>query len=57
MNKLFNMDSPFMIKLAKFADMVILSILWIVCCIPIFTIGPATAALYHVTLKLARKED
>ncbi len=57
MNKLFNLDSPFMTKLSKFADMVILSILWVVCCIPVFTIGPATAALYHVTLKLARKED
>lgn len=57
MNKLFKLDSPFMIKLSKFSDMVILSILWVVCCIPVFTIGPATAAMYHVTLKMARKED
>ena len=57
MNKLFDLNSPFMRVLSRMADLVFVSILWVICCIPIITIGPATAAMYHVTLKLARKED
>lgn len=43
--------------LEKMADFMILSFLWILCCIPVITIGPATSALYYVTLKIVRKED
>ena len=57
MNKLFDLNNPFFSFLSKVADIIILSFLWFVCCLPVFTIGPATAALYYVTLKLARKED
>uniref|UniRef100_UPI000A61A552 YesL family protein n=1 Tax=Clostridium sp. NkU-1 TaxID=1095009 RepID=UPI000A61A552 len=37
--------------------MIILNILWLVCSIPIFTIGASTTAVYYVTLKLARDDD
>ena len=57
MNKLFDLNNPFFSFLSKAADIIILSFLWFVCCIPVITIGPATSALYYVTLKLARKED
>lgn len=57
MNKLFDLNNPFFSFLSKVADVIILSFLWFVCCLPIITIGPATSALYYVTLKLARKED
>jgi len=57
MNKLFDLNNPFFSFLSKVADIIILSFLWFVCCLPVFTIGPATAALYYVALKLARKED
>ena len=57
MNKLFDLNNPFFAFLSKAADIIILSFLWLVCCLPVFTIGPATAALYYVTLKLARKEE
>ena len=57
MNKLFDLNAPFMVFLSWLADMIILSLLWFVCSIPIITCGPATAALYNVTLKMARKED
>ena len=57
MNKFFNMDSPIMMALSRLADMVCLGILWLVCCIPVFTIGPATVAMYYVTLKWAREEE
>ena len=57
MNKLFNLDSPFMQALSRMTDMVFLSVLWFLCCIPVITIGPATAAMYYVTLKWARQDD
>lgn len=37
-------------------DLMILNGLWLLCCLPIVTVGPATCALYSVTLKLARGE-
>lgn len=46
--KLFNIDSPFMNFLSRVADLIILNILWLLCCIPIVTIGASTTALYHV---------
>lgn len=57
MNKWFDLNGPLMTWLSKAADLVILSALWFVCCIPVITIGAATAAMYCVTLKLAREED
>lgn len=46
--KLFNPDSRIMIFLSRVADLVILNILWLVCCIPVVTIGASTTAMYHV---------
>lgn len=37
-------------------DLMALNILWLICSIPIITIGPSTCALYKVTLKLAEGE-
>ena len=57
MNKFFDLNSPVMSFLSRLADLVWLSVLWFVCCLPVLTIGPATAALYYVALKLARDEE
>jgi len=57
MKGLFNPDSPLMRFLSRVADMMLLNILWLLCCIPIVTAGAATTAMYHVTLKLAAGEE
>lgn len=57
MNKWFNMDSPIMVGLSRMTDLVILSFLWFVCCLPVVTIGPSTAAMYYVALKIVRNEE
>ena len=57
MSKWFDLDSPIMMALSRLADMFFLSVFWLVCCLPIITIGPSTAAMYYVALKWARKED
>ena len=38
-------------------DIIVLNILWIVCSLPLFTIGASTTAMYTVLLKVARKEN
>ncbi len=57
MHKFFDLNSPFMSFLSRLADMVWLSVLWFLCCLPVITIGASTTALYYVALKLARDEE
>lgn len=52
---MFNQYSTLVTILNKIADMVILSVLWILCCIPILTIGASSAALYHTVVKVIRQ--
>ncbi|SEW02736.1 YesL family protein [[Clostridium] fimetarium] len=51
--KLFDIDSPILRFMNKLFDMVLLTVIWAICCLPIFTIGAATTALYYVTMKMA----
>lgn len=57
MDRLFNMDNPFFRALGRLADLMILNILFIISCIPIFTIGAALTGMYYVTLKMAENEE
>lgn len=57
MGKIFDMDSPFMRFLNRVADMLILNILMVICCIPIITVGAAFTALHYVILKIIRGEE
>lgn len=57
MQNLFNYESKFMQMLLKFADYILLNMLYLVCCIPIFTIGAAQAGLYNGLRVLQDKED
>lgn len=53
----FNYDNPVWRFIGKFWDILMVNILWMICSIPIFTIGASTTAMYYVTLKLVRDED
>lgn len=55
--KFFSLDSPVMVFLTKMANLMILNLLTIMCCIPVVTAGAAITAMYYVTLKMARGED
>ena len=57
MDRIFNMDNKFFTFMSRVADLIILNLLFIVCCLPIVTIGPAWTAMYYVTLKMARNEE
>lgn len=56
MSSIFNMDNGFFSFLGKLWDVIILSIIWLIICIPIVTIGPANTALYYATVKVIRRE-
>lgn len=57
MGKFFNPDSPLMRFMTKVADLIILNILFLVTCLPVFTIGAALTGLYAVTLKMVRDQE
>jgi len=48
---IFNFDSPFMLRASRVACLILLNILWLLLCLPIVTIGPATVALNYVILQ------
>lgn len=57
MGSIFSLDGKFFSIMSKVADLIILNIIYCLCCIPIITIGPATTALYYVTLKMVKNEE
>lgn len=57
MGRFFDMDSPIMRVLNRVADLMILNLLMIVCCIPIITVGAAYTAMHYVILKMIRGEE
>lgn len=57
MDRIFNPEGPLFSSLGRLADLFWLNILFIVCCLPVFTIGAATTAMYYVTLKMAKNEE
>ncbi len=57
MSRIYNYEGPVFTFLSKLADLFWLNLLFIICCIPVITIGASTTALYYVTLKMAKDEE
>lgn len=57
MKRFFNLDNPVWQFVGNIADMLLLSIFWYLCCLPVFTIGCGTTAVYYVTLKLVTHRE
>ena len=55
--KFLSYDSTFSQLLMKLCYSCYLNLIWFICCIPIFTIGASTTALYYTALKITRGED
>ncbi len=51
---IFNLEGGLMKSLSKFTDCIYLSVLFLVSCIPVFTIGTAATALYYTAYKVLR---
>ncbi|MCR5367181.1 YesL family protein, partial [Eubacterium sp.] len=54
---IFDYDSPLMETISRITDYVFLTIITLICCIPIVTIGPAFIAKYYVSMKMVRGEE
>lgn len=57
MNRLFNLDNPFMQFLFRVSDLIILNLIFMLSCIPIVTIGASISALHSVCLKIVRGQE
>lgn len=57
MSRFFNLENPVWRFIGNLADMFILSVFWYLCCIPVFTLGSATSAMYYVTLKMTSNQE
>ncbi len=57
MSQLFGPEGPLMQFITKIAYSAYLNILWFICCLPIFTAGASTTALFYVSLKIAKNEE
>ncbi|MCI9314300.1 MAG: DUF624 domain-containing protein [Lachnospiraceae bacterium] len=50
-------NSPVIAFLNKMTDLILLNILWIICCLPVITAGAATSAAYYVSITSIRCGD
>lgn len=51
------MAEKFFGLMEQISDYFFLNLLWLLCCIPVITIGAATTSMCYVCMKKARKED
>lgn len=57
MRNLFNLDNPVVQFLARVGDLIIVNALFLICCVPLVTIGASIAAMHKVTQAIAFDED
>ena len=43
--------------MGRAADLFMLNVVFVICCLPVVTIGASLTALHYVTLKMARNEE
>ena len=55
--KFFSYDSNFSQLILKLCYACYLNLLWVICSLPIVTIGASTTAIYYTSLKIIREED
>ena len=54
---IFNPENDFWRLIEKLVDLFLLSVFWLVCSLPVFTLGPATAALYRTVARCIRGSE
>ena len=56
MGKFFDQSNAFWTFVNKATDVIFMNIVFLLCCIPLVTIGPAYTALYYTLMKSVRRE-
>ena len=57
MFSMFSPDSKFMQVLSRVTDLILLNILFLITCLPVFTIGAAASAMYTLCFRMMREEE
>jgi uncharacterized membrane protein YesL len=57
MRRIFDMDNPFWQALSVVADMMLLNLLTLLCCVPVITVGAAFTAMNAVVIRILRQEE
>lgn len=57
MKNLFHLDNPFMQFLARVGDMILANFLFLICSVPIFTLGASLTALHKITQDIVGDKD
>ena len=55
--RIFHSDNPFWGGMGRLFDIVELNLLWLLCTLPLFTVGPASVGLYSAMLALVRGKE
>lgn len=54
---IFDPDGRLARILNRIGDLILLNVLTLICCIPVFTIGAAVSSMFHVTLLMVKNEE
>lgn len=57
MSRFFDMESPLFRGLSRLADIMILNVVFLICCVPVVTIGASLTAMSYVALKMKDEEE
>ena len=57
MKNLLNLESPLMQMLTRIGDLILLNVLFLICCIPVVTAGASIAALHKMTQEIVYETD
>lgn len=57
MKNIFNLDSPMMQMLTRIGDMILLNVLFLLCCIPVITAGASLAAMHKMCQEIVYETD
>lgn len=57
LDKLLSFDNPIMTFLTVLGKLILLNFIWVICCIPVITIGAATTAMFSVAFLIINRSD
>lgn len=57
MRSFFSQDSWFMASLSRMTDLILLNLLFVLCSIPVVTLGPAAAAMYTLLFRMGTERE
>lgn len=56
-NRIFDPENVLFRGIGKALDVMVLSVLWVIFCLPVVTLGPASTALYYSVVKCLRRGE